>query len=385
MSLFGEEEVSVPSVEFDAFLWRNELVDQDNALQTTQRILHAHRFPHCSLIVGPQGSAPLVLALSIAQDLFCLNGSPACGTCTACYKTGMLIHPDLHFSFPLFGAGEVSIDHYENFRKAVQANPWLSVQNWLAQSDKENKQANITAREARSIIDRMYLKPYESDRNVLILWMAEYLGKESNILLKLLEEPPGHAYIILVTEDGSSLLPTVKSRTQQFYLRPISDTALAAALARRTGIHSQDALGIALSTEGNLALALDLSSGGKLDQLQWIQQMLQAAYRRELTEIWAWIDVITNLNRDQQRSFLQFFTRLLSLSLRIQSGSYSSETKHPVIDYAAKLSQQLNVNKVHKINDLVDLLSYHLSRNANVRILLHDYLNQLSELIRNKE
>ena len=47
---------------------------------------------------------------------------------------------------------------------------------------------------------RLNLKSFESGYKVLILWMPEYLGKEGNRVLKLIEEPPAHTLFILVAE-----------------------------------------------------------------------------------------------------------------------------------------------------------------------------------------
>ncbi|MBK7810850.1 MAG: hypothetical protein IPI50_06325 [Saprospiraceae bacterium] len=382
--LFGEEQVQ--SVEtISAFLWKDEVVAQTKALSIIESVISGSKFPHCSLISGRSGSAPLMVALTIAQNLFCKNGPVACGACSACYKVGELIHPDLHFSFPLFGAGEISTDHYGNFKKAVKDNPWMNVQNWLAVSDKENKQANITAKEARSIIDRMYLKPFESDKNVLILWLPEFLGKESNILLKLLEEPPGHAYIILVTEDINALLPTVLSRAQRFNLLPIHEDDLTIALVKKTNIPQAEAFGIAISVEGNLSSALELSAAGKSESLQYLQWMFQAAFKKDPIEFWNWTEKIAALNRDQQRSFFYFVQLILSLSIRLNHQTISSDgSNHPIIQYAQKLTSSLNLSKIQKINELVNDCAYAVQRNANIRILLHDFLIQLSGIIKDK-
>ncbi|MBK9270549.1 MAG: hypothetical protein IPM48_03040 [Saprospiraceae bacterium] len=382
--LFAEEQVQNIE-EISSFMWRGEVVAQAKALNAIENALSAGKFPHCSLISGRSGSASLMAALTIAQNLFCKNGPLACGSCLGCYKVGELNHPDLHFSFPLFGAGELAVDHYNSFKKAVKENPWMNVQNWLAASDKENKQANITAKEARSIIDRLYLKPFEADKNVLVLWLPEFLGKESNILLKLLEEPPGHAYIILVTEDIHALLPTVISRAQRFSLLPVNEEALAEALVQKTGIGSEEAFGIALSVEGNLAYAREMSAEGRSESLRILQSMFQTAFKKDPLEFFNWIEGIAGMNRDQQRAYFYFVQMVLSLSLRNQpNDKVELKNTHPIQQYANKLSQSLNLYKMQKINDIINDCAYAIQRNANIRILLHDLLIKLSGIIREK-
>lgn len=380
--LFGEQEIQEP-VTPQAFLWSSEIVSQDDTWSAMESVLKSGRFPHCSLIRGSQGTGALAVALSLAQNLLCRESEIACGHCSGCYKAGLLIHPDLHFSFPVFGAGEICLDHYTAFRSAAQENPWMSVQNWLSITDSENKQANITAREARSIIERLYLKPFEADRNVMIVWLAEFLGKESNILLKLLEEPPGHSYIILVTEDPAAILPTVLSRTQQFRLKPLQDADVANALVRKLGIKYDDALSAALSSEGNLPLALELAGNESGGFLKFIQQMLQAAYKKDPAEMWTWMEQVATVNRDNQRRLFAYFLMILSLSLRMGNDAYTKEQlQHPVLQYADRLAQRLGVDKILQINALVNECSYGIMRNANIRILLHDFLISLAGIIR---
>jgi DNA polymerase-3 subunit delta' len=380
--LFGEEEIHNQATP-QAFLWSSEIVSQNEAWSAIESVLKSGRFPHCSLIRGSQGSGALAVALSLAQNLLCRESEIACGHCPACYKAGLLIHPDMHFSFPVFGAGEICLDHYTAFRTAAQENPWMSVQSWLSMTDSENKQANITAREARSIIERLYLKPFEADKNVMIVWLAEFLGKESNILLKLLEEPPGHAYIILVTEDPTALLPTVLSRTQQFRLRPLQDADVANALVRKLGLEYVKAMSVALSAEGNLPLALELAGNEGAGFLKWIQQMLQAAYKKDPAEMWAWMEQVASLNRDNQRRLFAYFLMILSLSMRIGQDAYPREQlQHSAPQYAERLAQRLGVDKILQINTLVNECSYGIMRNANIRILLHDFLIKLAGIIR---
>lgn len=90
----------------------------------------------------------------------------------------------------------------------------MNVYEWSQAQDAGGKQPNINAFECLQITRKLQMKPFESDRKVLLLWMPEYLGKESNRLLKILEEPPADTYIILVAEDTERLLPTIMSRCQ---------------------------------------------------------------------------------------------------------------------------------------------------------------------------
>ncbi|MBK6825034.1 MAG: hypothetical protein IPG87_19425 [Saprospiraceae bacterium] len=382
--LFGEPEIAV--VNHPKFLWSDELIGQLGLMAHVKEVLAQDRFPHCSLISGTPGSGQLVFALSIIQTMLCEAEEKPCGVCSGCYKVGGLIHPDVHYSFPLVGSGELCKEHYGEFRNAVKQNPYMSIQNWLSYADKENKQANIGAKESRSIIERLSLRPFESDRNIMLLWLPEYLGKESNILLKLLEEPPGHSYIILVTEDSKSLLSTVISRTQEFRLGPLDDFIIAGQLEKSLKLSPDLALGFAMASEGNYAQSIEWAKDPQMNSLQLSQSLLQLAFKKEPVEMMNWIDTFAQLNRDGQRQFLAFLNQLLSLSLRLKFGIISqNDLANPILSYAAKISSNLTPGQVEAIAYLSDECSYGIQRNANIRILLLDFLIKLSGILRNKQ
>ena len=78
--------------------------------------------------------------------------------------------------------------------------------------------------EIRESIEWMFRKPVSSNCKVLIVDRAESLRKEvANALLKLLEEPPSYGYIMLITSNEHSLLPTIKSRASYFRFSKLTE------------------------------------------------------------------------------------------------------------------------------------------------------------------
>ncbi|WP_315818420.1 hypothetical protein [Paraflavitalea speifideaquila] len=117
----------------------------------------------------------------------------ACGTCASCLKAARLVHPDIHFSYPVIprkaGDKPVSTDYIQEWREFIVDTPYSNAYDWLQFIGAENKQGNITAYECNEIIRKLNLKSFESGFKILVLWMPEYLGNEGNKLLKLIEEP----------------------------------------------------------------------------------------------------------------------------------------------------------------------------------------------------
>jgi DNA polymerase-3 subunit delta' len=90
----------------------------------------------------------------------------------------------------------------------------------------DNKQGNISADECNEIIKKLSFKSFESNYKVLVMWMPEYLGKEGNKLLKLIEEPPANTIFILVAASEENILPTILSRCQLIRVPRLSSASI---------------------------------------------------------------------------------------------------------------------------------------------------------------
>ena len=184
----------------------SNVVGQQAAKEGLLKMWHNNVFPHALLISGEEGTGGLPMALALAQYIFCENktASDACGKCAGCSKAAKLEHADLHMSFPSIppkpGVKAMSRLFITEFREFIQQTPYGTTYDWLQHINAENKQGNITAEECREIIDTLNLKSYEGGKKVQIIWRPEYLGKEGNILLKLIEEPPRDTILILIAE-----------------------------------------------------------------------------------------------------------------------------------------------------------------------------------------
>ncbi len=381
--LFANEDISLPEVRnFSKSLWKDKFIETPSVLSQITRVLDEGKFPHCSIITGQPGSGQLLVGLHIAQALLCLSDQKPCGVCLGCYKVSQMIHPDLSFTFPLIGTGELCTDHYTKFKKAVGDNPYLGVQQWINTFEGENKQLNINVQEVRSVIERLSFTPFEGKCNVLLLWLPEYLGKEANILLKLLEEPPGISYLILMTEDIQKLLPTVLSRTQSFRLGPISDEALTKHLSHKYGLEKSKCIEFIIASESNLSLCIQWAEDQNVHKIELIKGLFQKAYLSEPVGYLEWIEKIAILGREEQKQFFGFLTSVLSLCLRAKFNNLPKNQGIDLFDYVEKISARLSVQTIDYVSNMTDELIFGIQRNANIRILLLDYLIKLSGYLR---
>jgi len=86
-----------------------EVLGQQEIKERLIRTVKEERISHAQLFFGPSGVGKLPLAIAYAQYISCENKGEAdsCGTCPSCVKFEKLVHPDLHFVFPVFTSKEV--------------------------------------------------------------------------------------------------------------------------------------------------------------------------------------------------------------------------------------------------------------------------------------
>jgi DNA polymerase III, gamma/tau subunits len=137
------------------------------------------RVSHAQLLTGPEGCGSLALALAYAKYVSCENRSEtdSCGTCKSCVKYEKMIHPDLHFVFPVTKnkkeSEPVSDSYIEEWREFVKRSPYFTINNWLDSIEVGNAQGLIFASEAGEIIKKLNLKSFESDFKIMIIWLPE--------------------------------------------------------------------------------------------------------------------------------------------------------------------------------------------------------------------
>lgn len=330
------------------------------------------RIPHAQMMIAKEGCSALPMAIAYAQYVACLNKTEddSCGVCSSCVKYNQMIHPDLHFSFPIYGSNETCDDFMQEFREAVGKNPLITLNKWFEAIDGDNKKPNINIKECRNIIRKLSLKPYESDYKVLIMWLPEYLGKEGNVLLKLLEEPPEKTLFLLVTENQEMILTTIISRTQYIKIPVYSSPEIEHYLSSNGLAEGDLAKNAALMAEGNLSKAVDLAKEMDNPQFEVFRLWLLDCYQGNIGKIIAELDTFVERGKEQVKMLLIYGIHMVRASMLINHQDLSSRLSSNELEFAGKLSKLIGLEAANTIYHEFNRAIFEIDRNGSVKIIL---------------
>lgn len=343
-----------------------------------------NRISHAQLFSGKSGYEHLKLALAYAQFVNCLNPQPddSCGKCLSCIKYNKLQHPDLHLAFPTT-TGEKSIDVINTFRTELLKNPYLTEQEWALKISKEpNKQLKIRAEDARDIIHRLSYKAYEAKYKVQIIWLPEYLQKEGNVLLKLIEEPPDNTLILLVTNDIDNILPTILSRCQLIKVPRLSDQHLVQYLVQQHECNEDKAIEIARIAEGNTGYAIELLKDSENGYFENFSNWMRACYSLKADEISKWVDAFSG-GREYNKSFLKYSMHMLRNAFIMKHvGSDQTKVNATEKKFLENFTKVITHKNYIPLVQLMDESIYHIERNANQKITFFHLSLQVGKLLK---
>jgi DNA polymerase III subunit delta' len=389
----------------------NQVIADKQTKQRLKDLVQKNRLSHALLFLGREGSGALPMAIAFAQYVLCekvskkpdknaislfgeeeIEQNPvfledSCGECSSCIKANQLIHPDLHFSYPALKKDSnhtrvLSTDYITEWRQFVQQYPYNNVADWLdflKENSKSkidnpaNKQGNITVFECDDISHKLSLKSFESDYKILIMWMPEFLGKEGNKLLKLIEEPPPDTLFIFVAEDENAILPTILSRTQLVKIPSLSNKETEDVLIKNYQLTTEKAAEIAAASEGNFREALQLLQAPEEDLQAQVREWLNIVLKNNAASQLKWLDEISKIGREKQKQFLKYFIHLLEQAIR---AAYLNEEDLGMIpenerDFAFRINKICGTDAQEAIIKELNNAFYYIERNAHAKMLFH--------------
>ena len=350
------------------------------------------RVSHAQLFAGREGSGKLAMAIAYAQYINCKQRTEtdACGTCSSCKKYEKLVHPDLHFVYPVVktkGIKEPVSDHFINdWRKKVNHNPYFNLTGWFNSLNIENAQGQIYVHESAEIIKKLNLKTFEAEYKVMIVWMAERMNVQcANKLLKMIEEPPPKTVFILISENEEQILTTIRSRTQLVKFGAIDNQSLNEAIQQHPNSNGKNVDGILHLANGNYISALELleHDEDKKYFFEKFTEIMRLSYKRDWMTMFSWVEEVASIGREKQKSLLLYSMRMLRENF--MKNFKNSELVYLTDEengFSERFSPFINERNILIFTDEFDKAHRDIAQNGNAKIIFLDLALKIVKMIR---
>jgi len=372
----------------------SEIIGLEDTKQTLIHTVRSNHIAHAQLFLGKEGTANLSLALAYVTFVNCTNKqeNDSCGKCASCVKMDKLVHPDLHFVYPvtstkkITGSQAISASFVKDWREFVLNNPYNNLQAWSSFIGAENKQASISKAESKHIVRNLSLRAFEASYKTMLIWLPEYMHPAAaNAILKILEEPPEKTLFLLVSNTSDRLLTTILSRTQIVKVPTFSHEELKKSLIQQYEVEEEKAAHAAYLANGNLNEALRLSTEVKNDSAEVFKEWMRICFKLDFSTMVAWTEKFQRMGKEAQKSLMQYALNILRESMAWKFGH-----EDVVRLEASELAFVQNFSKVIHEQNLPELIALfngahqHIERNANAKILFLNLSIQIARIFRRK-
>jgi DNA polymerase-3 subunit delta' len=323
----------------------SEFLGNERIVTALRGALRSQRVPHALLFTGPRGVGKFTLARMFAQAANCERlADDFCGQCNTCKRIALLADPQQLVEQGLAERGEsADAATVERIPLILQSHPDV----WALVPDPVRLKSSVArpmlrVGQLRAVQRAAYFQPM-GRRRVFILDGAETMRWDvANVFLKILEEPPGSATLILTSPSPYALLQTIVSRCLQFHFAPLPQAEVEEILRQKTDRKPADRKLAAQLSEGSPGLAIEMDVEQAATQRREALRILDRAARGEgFAQLFASTAAIA---KDRESSFeeqMLVFYGLLSDLLELTSG-----TKHPALRNSALSKELESLSKI---------------------------------------
>src|SRR5271165_5018538 len=239
----------------------SDFLGNDRIVAALRGALHYRRVPHALLFTGPRGVGKYTLARMFAQAANCERlKDDFCGQCETCKRVALLADPEPLIEQGLVERGEsADAATVERVPLILQTHPDV----WALVPDPVRLKSPVARPvlrigQLRAVQRVAYFQP-RGRRRVFLLDNAETMRWDvASVFLKILEEPPGSATLILTAPSPYALLPTIVSRCMQFHFAPLPPSEVEGILKAHGGRTPSEAKLAAQLSEGSPGQAMEL-------------------------------------------------------------------------------------------------------------------------------
>ena len=343
-----------------------DIIGNKVASDALRSMADSGRVAHAMLFYENEGCGALPLALAYVQYLNCRNphDGDSCGECPSCRQMAKLIHPDVHFVFPVNKGPKSSDDkpvsesYIKYWRELALANPYFMEADLQKAIGIESKSGLIAVPEAKSILSKLSLTAVADGYKAVIFYLPEKMNQEAaNRLLKMVEEPPAKTIFLFITHSPEKVLQTIFSRCQSLRVLPLSKE----------------------EREAVRAMAPEEDREEYETFMELFTNLMNALAARDLLAALECGEQMASLDsREKQKAFCTFagecIRKIFMLQQKLpQIAGISPEEEAFYADMAQKCGRKFCSKTVSNI----EKVAYMIDRNVNSKILFCDLVNRM--------
>lgn len=292
-----------------------DLLGREAAEGALRRLVDSGRMPHALLLCGPRGIGKATLAYRLAR--FVLAQASAAESPPALFNDGAedLAMPPESGTFRRVAAG----GHADLLTVERSYDP-----------RRRRLRSEIVVDDTRDIAQFMRLTPAEGGWRVVVVDGADEMNRNAaNALLKILEEPPQRALLLLVAHSPGRLLPTIRSRCRRFALPPLPAEIVGSLLNRyRPDVAAEQAAALVTLSNGSIGRALGLAAAGGIELYESLLALLSRRGGLDPAEAHAFADRLARGEAEEayraaEELLDQLLTGLAVAAARSRSGDVS--------------------------------------------------------------
>jgi DNA polymerase-3 subunit delta' len=322
----------------------SDFLGNERTVMALRGALRTGRVPHALLFTGARGVGKFTLARMFAQAANCERLTDNfCGECATCLRISQLADPQKLIGQGLVERGEsADAATVERVPLILQSHPDV----WALVPDPVRLKSPVArpmlrVGQLRAVQRAAYFQPM-GRRRVFILDGAETMRWDvANVFLKILEEPPGSATLILTAPSPYALLPTIVSRCLQFHFAPLPQAAVEKILKDKTDRKPSEIKLAAQLAEGSPGLAMEMNVDAVSQRRKNALRILERAARGQaFAQLFA---DTSALAKDHDSSFehqISVFYGLLTDLLEL-----TSKIKEPVLRNALLVKELESLSK----------------------------------------
>jgi DNA polymerase-3 subunit delta' len=303
----------------------SDFLGNERIVAALRGALRTERVPHALLFAGPRGLGKFTLAHMFAQAANCQRlTDDFCGECDTCKRIALLADPQILIEQGLAERGEgADAATVERIPLILQPHPDV----WALVPDPVRLKTPVARPmlrigQLRAVQRAAYFQPM-GKRRVFILDAADTMRWDvASVFLKILEEPPSSAMLILTAPSPYALLPTIVSRCLQFHFAPLSQPAVEKILREKSNRSPAEIKLAAQLAEGRPGLAMEMDADATAQRRKDALRILsRAAQGRGFAQLFA---DTSALAKDRESPFdeqISVFYGLLTDLLELTSGA----------------------------------------------------------------